>query len=138
MCLVFLDYFPKIDLNQCGASFKLPPYLKAIGLHTTGLVQRKIITIRADCVIILLLTVSFSSRLMRQGFFPQTGNDFAEKVITPEQLRASRQMIDSLKGPVTGFVEAKTWDAAAVKNMQDFYSEMTYSSVCNGVSLIHI
>ena len=36
MCLVFLDYFPKIDLNQCGASFKLPPYLKAIGLHTTG------------------------------------------------------------------------------------------------------
>ena len=44
---------------------------------------------------------------MKQELFPQTGNDFAEKVITPEQLRASRQMIDSLKGPITGFVEAK-------------------------------
>ncbi|OQV22795.1 DBH-like monooxygenase protein 1-like protein [Hypsibius exemplaris] len=105
MCLVFLYYYPKIDLNTCGSRFKIKPYLKAIGLD--------------------------SKELMKQGKFPQMRSDVADQMISMEISKARRALIQNFASPINSFLTKTPWTAKSVNSLLEYYSQFDYLGICN-------
>ncbi|GAU92099.1 hypothetical protein RvY_04227 [Ramazzottius varieornatus] len=111
MCLVFLFYYPKVDLNMCGSRYKVEKYLDAIGLR--------------------------SNTLMRRRYITQTSNETMAHVFMPsmkeKEMLRYKNLIDTLKRPVRMYLGSQTWSEQDAKPLQDLYSSYSkgsYHGIC--------
>ncbi|XP_055334960.1 MOXD1 homolog 1-like [Paramacrobiotus metropolitanus] len=109
MCMVFLDYFPKSDLYDCGASFPL------INLLRSGL--------QMDRNTLQQLGKALPAATMQRLLNGQLNDR------DPEEIKAR------LKGPLTTYIEDQYWTPAKVKVWEDFYfNRESYDGLCIGAN----